>query len=37
LQGKLKDLMQVTKLYTIFASFEDEKKAVESFGAGAAA
>ena len=37
MQGKLHDLMQVTKLYTIFASFEDEKKAVESFAAGAAA
>ena len=37
MQGKLHDLMQVTKLYTVFASFEDEKKAVESFAAGAAA
>ena len=37
LQGKLKDLMQITKLHTIFPAFEDEKKAVESFGAGAAA
>lgn len=37
LQGKLHDLMQITKLHTIFSSFDDEKKAVESFGAGAAA
>lgn len=37
MQGKLRDLMQITKLHTVFASFEDEKKAVESFGAGAAA
>jgi hypothetical protein len=27
--------MQLTKLYTVFAVFEDEKTAVESFGAGA--
>ncbi|MBV9158761.1 MAG: STAS domain-containing protein [Acidobacteriaceae bacterium] len=37
IQGKMKDLMQVTKLYTIFVAFDDEKKAVESFGAGASA
>ena len=37
MQGKLKDLMQITKLHTVFPAFEDEKKAVESFGAGAAA
>ena len=37
LQGKLHDLMQITKLHTVFATFEDEKKAVESFGAGASA
>ena len=37
LQGKLHDLMQITKLHTIFTTFDDEKKAVESFGAGAAA
>jgi hypothetical protein len=29
--------MQITKLHTIFTSFEDEKKAVDSFAAGAAA
>jgi anti-sigma B factor antagonist len=37
MQGKLHDLMQIPKLHTIFPAFEDEKKAVESFGAGAAA
>jgi anti-sigma B factor antagonist len=37
MQGKLRDLMQITKLHTVFPSFEDEKKAIESFGAGAAA
>jgi anti-sigma B factor antagonist len=37
MQGKMKDLMQVTKLHTVFPSFEDEKAAVESFGASATA
>ena len=37
LQDKMKGLMQVTKLYTIFAVFEDEAAAVKSFGLGAAA
>ncbi len=37
LQGKMKDLMQITKLHTIFPAFEDEKAAVESFGATAKA
>lgn len=37
LQGKLKDLMQITKLHTIFPTFDDEKAAVASFGTGAAA
>jgi anti-sigma B factor antagonist len=37
LQGKMKDLMQITKLHTIFAAFEDEKTAVDSFGAAAKA
>ena len=37
LQGKLHDLMQITKLHTIFPAFDDEKKAVERFDAGAAA
>lgn len=37
LQGKMKDLMQITKLHTIFPAFEDEKEAVASFAAGATA
>jgi anti-sigma B factor antagonist len=37
LQGKMKDLMQITKLFTIFAAFDDEKTAVESFGTTATA
>jgi anti-sigma B factor antagonist len=37
LQGKMKDLMQITKLHTIFPTFEDEQAAVSSFGAGASA
>ena len=37
LQGKLKDLMQITKLHTIFPTFDDEKSAVASFGATATA
>lgn len=37
MQGKMKDLMQVTKLHTIFPAFEDEQKAVASFGASASA
>ncbi len=37
LQGKMKDLMQITKLHTIFPSFEDEQAAVASFGATASA
>ena len=36
LQGKMKDLMQITKLHTIFPAFEDEKQAVSSFGSAAA-
>jgi len=35
LQSKARALMQLTKLYTVFAVFEDEKTAVDSFGAGA--
>lgn len=31
LQAKMKDLMQVTKLHTIFATFEDEQAAIASF------
>jgi anti-sigma B factor antagonist len=37
LQGKMKDLLQITKLHTIFPIFEDEKEAVASFSAGATA
>ena len=37
LQGKMKDLMQITKLQTIFPAFDDEKEAVQSFGAAATA
>ncbi len=37
LQGKLRDLMQITKLHTIFPTFDDEKAAVASFGSGATA
>ena len=33
LQSKARDLMQLTKLYTVFAVFEDETTAVASFGA----
>ena len=36
LQGKLRDLMQITKLFTIFPAFDNEKEAVQSFGAAAA-
>ena len=37
LQGKMKDLMQITKLHTIFPAFEDEQQAIASFGASASA
>jgi anti-sigma B factor antagonist len=36
MQGKMKDLMQITKLHTIFSSFDNEPAAVESFGTAAA-
>ena len=32
LQGKLKDLMQITKLHTIFPAYDNEQEAVASFG-----
>lgn len=35
-QGKVKDLLAVTKLYTVFVTFDDEGEAVRSFSAGAA-
>ena len=31
-QGKVKDLLAVTKLYTVFVSFDDEGEAIRSFG-----
>lgn len=37
MQTKLKDLMTVTKLHTIFPSFENEKEAVAAFGTAAGA
>lgn len=37
LQGKMKDLLQITKLHTIFPTFDNEEQAVSSFGASAAA
>ena len=37
LQGKMRDLMQITKLHTIFPAFEDERQAVQSFGTAATA
>jgi anti-sigma B factor antagonist len=35
-QGKVSDMLAVTKLYTIFASFTDEDEALRSFQSGAA-
>jgi anti-sigma B factor antagonist len=37
MQGKMRDLMQITKLHTIFPAYEDEQTAVNSFGATASA
>ena len=37
LQGKMKDLMQITKLHTIFATFDNEQTALDSFRTGATA
>jgi len=36
-QAKVRDLLQVTKLYTVFPSFSDETEAVQSFGTVSAA
>jgi anti-sigma B factor antagonist len=36
-QGKVKDLLQVTKLYTVFVTFSDEQAAIRSFAAAASA
>ena len=35
-QGKVSDMLTVTKLYTIFPSFDDEEAALSSFHGGAA-
>jgi anti-sigma B factor antagonist len=37
LQGKMQDLLQITKLHTVFPTFEDEKQAVASFSSAASA
>lgn len=37
LQKKIHDLMQITKLYTLFEAHDNEQAAVASFGAGASA
>jgi anti-sigma B factor antagonist len=37
LQDKMRDLMLITKLFTIFPSFDNEQKVVDSFGAKATA
>lgn len=34
-QAKVHDLLQVTKLYTVFAAFDDEPEAIRSFAAAA--
>lgn len=36
-QNKVHDLLQVTKLYTVFIAFDDEAEAFRSFGAAAGA
>jgi len=36
-QGKVKDLLQMTKLYTVFATFSDEAAALASFASAASA
>lgn len=36
-EGKVKDLLQVTKLYTVFITFSDEAEAVGSFASAASA
>ena len=33
LTKRVHDLMQITKLYTVFDVYDDEKKAIASFGA----
>ena len=36
-EGKVHDLLQVTKLYTVFATFSDEAEALRSYDAAATA
>jgi anti-sigma B factor antagonist len=36
-QGKVRDVLQVTKLYTVFENFSDETAAVRSFASHASA
>jgi anti-sigma B factor antagonist len=36
-QSRVRDLLQVTKLYTVFVTFEDEAEAVRSFAAAVGA
>jgi len=36
-QKKMKDLMQITKLYTVFQAYDTEEEAIQSFGTGASA
>ena len=36
-QNKVHDLLQVTKLYTVFVAFDDEREALRSFAAAAGA
>jgi len=36
-QGRVKDLIAVTKLYTVFVAFDDEREALRSFSPQAAA
>jgi anti-sigma B factor antagonist len=36
-QSKVHDLLQITKLYTVFAAYSDEAEAVRSFAAAAGA
>lgn len=36
-QTKVSDLLQITKLFTVFAAYSDENEALRSFGAAAGA
>ncbi len=36
-QSKVNDLLQITKLFTVFAAYTDEAEALRSFGAAAGA